>query len=380
MSVSSKRDPAADGRISGQLEILHIVEALGGGLATALEGYIEHYSAHHVIVAKRRPAHQTGDLLAEKADFIPLPPSFLGQLWMVWRLVRRTDADVIHAHSSWAGFFARLPPRTRAGRLVYTPHCFAFERTDVPKVLRRLYWAAEKILARRTTLYAVSSKHEYDLAKALRPDAPVVIAPPALPARVAAHQKSANGRRDCSISEARRLTVSTAGRICPQKGIDFFCSVVDHMRDITASDAAVSIDWLWIGAGEPEVANLLLARGVEITGWVSRHEVLERLSRADAYVHTAEWEAGIPYSLLDAASCDVPVLARRISAMTGAESVLWCDTSLEMAHLIRALAEMDRSALAAQQASELLSPCLGEEQSRQLRRAYECEPDDLEPA
>src|SRR4029453_19167015 len=58
------------------LRILHVVESLGSGVATALEGYIRNTSGHeHTVLGWRRDGAHTGDALDRlAAAVLPLPP------------------------------------------------------------------------------------------------------------------------------------------------------------------------------------------------------------------------------------------------------------------------------------------------------------------
>ena len=59
-----RRPPLAttDGRAVSGLNVLHVVEALGSGIATALEDYVRSTpDHHHTVLAYRRPSAQTGD-------------------------------------------------------------------------------------------------------------------------------------------------------------------------------------------------------------------------------------------------------------------------------------------------------------------------------
>ena len=54
-------------RPSARLHVLHVVEALGSGIATALEDYLRSTPDHiHSVIAYRRPSAQTGDELSSK--------------------------------------------------------------------------------------------------------------------------------------------------------------------------------------------------------------------------------------------------------------------------------------------------------------------------
>ncbi len=73
----------------------------------------------------------------------------------VRRLVSQLAPDVVHAHSSFPGVYARAA-LLHGPRLVYTPHCFAFERRDVGWVARSTYRAVERALRGRADLLAAA--------------------------------------------------------------------------------------------------------------------------------------------------------------------------------------------------------------------------------
>src|SRR6185295_18437782 len=90
----------------------------------------------------------------------------------LWRSLRAAVADVrpdvVHLHSSMAGALGRLqPPLPGRPAVVYSPHCFAFERRDILRERRWAYRLAEFVLARRTDAFICVSPHEAQLARNL---------------------------------------------------------------------------------------------------------------------------------------------------------------------------------------------------------------------
>jgi glycosyltransferase involved in cell wall biosynthesis len=74
-----------------------------------------------------------------------------------------------------------------------------------------------------------------------------------------------------------------------------------------------------------------------VSGWLLREEVVHRLRGADAYLHTAEWEAGYPLSLLEAGALDLPLVVRAIPSLV--------DLPLPLAHSPEQAAAQLRSLL-----------------------------------
>jgi hypothetical protein len=242
------------------LKVLHVVEALGSGIATALEDYLRSTPGHaHTILGYRRPSAQTGDELERLATrLLLLPEGRLAQIRTVRRWVRELGPDVIHAHSTFAGLYVRLFVRAPAATLIYTPHAYPFERRDIPAALRGLYWLIEALLSLRGGCVAAVGPREAELAERLPGKQVVVQLPnvvrsvrPALPASV--QDRSAEGE----------LRLAMLGRISPQKGPDFFRRAVELSQAL-----ALPLRWIWVGGGEPADEQALRRAGAEVTGWL----------------------------------------------------------------------------------------------------------------
>jgi glycosyltransferase involved in cell wall biosynthesis len=297
------------------LQVLHVVESLGSGVATALESYIRNTPGHvHTVLAWRRDGAHTGDALDRlAAAVLPLPPGRLAQLRAVRRHVARLRPDVVHAHSSYAGFYVRL--LGRPGRsLVYTPHGFSFERRDISPALRGAFWLTEALLSLRGGCVAAVGPREARLAERL-PGRQLVLYVPNV-----ADDLQLSGCPPGQMGETGRLRVAAMGRISAQKGPGFFRSAASLSRRL-----GLPIDWMWVGGGDPEDEQVLREAGVLVTGWSSRSAALGWLSTADVYVHTAAWE-GAPMSVLEAAALNLPILARRSAALEALGLELLYDT------------------------------------------------------
>jgi glycosyltransferase involved in cell wall biosynthesis len=279
--------------------ILHIVEAFGGGVMTAVNDYTRNTDEQyrHIILARKRPQHDTGR--SHAVEFYPLgsvrglPITYV----QTARLVRRLRPDVVHLHSSWAGVLGRVLPIDRQ-RIVYTPHCFAFERSDVRPLTRWLLEAVERVLAYRTEALAGVSPREAALGAKLRPSMSTYYVP-----NVAPHS--------CSKAEARTagpIVVTTVGRVSPQKDPQWFIEFAANLRDLGGE-----YKFQWLGGGDEKAEAPLKHVGIDVSGWLSHDEIIERLVQSHVYVHSAAWE-GLPLSLLEACSAGLPVVARSIPA------------------------------------------------------------------
>ncbi len=281
--------------------VWHVTEAMGGGLATAVHEFVRstpEYSHH--LVGHLRTQHQTG----ESGPFDGVASAERGGPLGLAALLRDPGdlpaPDVVHVHSAWAGLVARVLLHRHRSRLVYSPHSYYFERTDIPRVAQWAAWGLERLLARATRVVVAVSPYEAELATRLGCDVRFVPNVARLPLR----RRVPAPRRAGAVP---RLV--TVGRVEPQKDPRFFAATVDALRAL-----GTDVEAVWIGAGPPDLEAVLRASGVEVTGWVDRTEVLDEVRAADVYVHTAAWE-GNPLTVLEAESLGVPLAVRSIPAM-----------------------------------------------------------------
>jgi glycosyltransferase involved in cell wall biosynthesis len=312
---------------SRPLLVLHVVESFGAGVAAALESYREVTidSVTHEILGFRRVGAQIDRDSEPLRAFVRLPRGKVAQLISIRRHLATTSADVIHAHSSWAGFFSRLA-RPRGGPpIVYSPHCFAFERTVLTSLGQSIYRWVERRLGRHTDLFAAVGQREAALAKELCPKTPTVIVPHALSTTVRQMLLDIPKR-----PPATSIVVATVARIAVQKDVDYFLAAKRNLDAASASPDG-EVQFVWIGGGDQRLTAKLVRAGVRVTGWLPRSQALQQLAEVDIYVHSAAWEAGWPISLLEAAHARRPIVCRQIGASEGLPAELLVGDPSEMA-------------------------------------------------
>lgn len=305
--------------------VLHVVESYGGGVASAVAQYVRSTpDFSHVLIRRVR----SGDYVSDTSEgvfreVLELPRGHFSALASLNSHIGRLSPAVIHAHSSFAGAYVRLLPRSalKGSRVVYTPHCYAFERTDLAPLWRQIYLGAERMLSRRTSVIAGCSQREVSLAKRLNPRTPGVFVP--------------NTAGRSGPPQARGLVrtpdVVGIGRLAPQKDPTFFANTFQALATTRPEVTAA-----WIGGGTPEQEHEMTRLSVEVTGWRPREETLQLLEGAKIYLHTAAWE-GFPMSLLEANFLGVPVVARSIAALEGAPSSWVGSTPANMARIATGL-------------------------------------------
>lgn len=274
------------------LRILHVTECVGGGVGRALDqipGSVPEYD-HFLLSVRPSAQNPTGTGFVSTHS---MPRGHFKRILCLRHLAAELQPNIIHAHSSWAGFYARAS--NIGPRIVYQPHGYAF--ISGPPVRRLAFFAAEWILAQRESTVAVLSPHEFRVAGRLNPRSRRVLARNA--PTVAPTPRPSHGRDRCVVM---------VGRICDQKDPDYFLALKQ-----TVTGLEPTIAFRWIGDGDAKQRRNLERQGVYVTGWLGGRELVAELQSAGLYAHTARYE-GFPQSILDAAACGLPVVARAIPA------------------------------------------------------------------
>lgn len=277
------------------LRVLHVTEALGGGVQSAIANYIDQLpEVEHAVYSRARGGQATYSW-SSPVEHERYTGGLAGFFVRLVRKVRQERPDIVHLHSSFAGAArAVLPPGTA---VVYSPHCYAMERRDLGAVPRAGFAAVEYLLARRTRAVVAVSGREASLSRRLNSRVPVALALNPAPFE-------APTSRAPSSDPAEVVMV---GRISPQKDPGLFAAVAASTRDAPWR-------YVWIGDGDPDARAALVRAGVEVTGWTPPEQAARRVAQARLYLHSAAWEGG-PLSTIEAATLGTPVLARDIPSM-----------------------------------------------------------------
>lgn len=300
------------------MRVLHVTDCFHGGVATAVDQYARLTPGHdHLLLSNNArgsdaPVARTpGVFLADRA----LPESPVAAVREIRETVRRFRPDVVHAHSSFAGAYARaaagidrLTPGRQAPPVIYTPHSFAFERADIPTWKRSLFHGMEKALYPLTSVGAPCADREGELMAGLGTrfsrNVPVIVVPNAL----LDDHPAVPG----SWSPTTPPTVGVVSRVTPQRDPAFFAATAALIRD-----ARPDVRFTWIGDGDGKDATLttlLEDAGIEVTGWLSGAELRRRVAELSLVIHTARWD-GFPMAVLEARRIGVPLLVRDIPAL-----------------------------------------------------------------
>jgi len=309
------------------LHLVHILEATTGGTRRHLRdlalGLDPEAFRVDVIVSLRRDPDAARDLALFRergigVHVVPMrrriaPLADAVALLRLVRLLRRLRPDIVHAHSSKAGFLGRLAARVAGVRaIVYTPHAFSFEDAGAP-LRTRCYRLLERLAIPWTArLIAVSSRDAEEARQLGFPAARV----DRIPNGIREAEKGARTEAPASRKpEGGVPTVLFLGRLCRQKGPDLLLAAIPEiLRHVPEARFRIVGEGPW-----RDWAVRLAAReswGDRVSFGHARDEadVAQEFAAATLLVLPSRWE-GLPYTLLEALQAGVPVVAADVGGV-----------------------------------------------------------------
>jgi len=236
------------------------------------------------------------------------PHKDIRALVKVFQAVKSFNPDLVSAHSTKAGFAARVTCAILRKPGLFTAHGWAFtEGRSMWK--RRLLALAERLAAKVTAKIICVSEHDRDLAlrwKVARPEQLVVIHNGTNP-QPFLKADGAPLRRELRLEKATVLTF--VGRLAPPKDPFALLEAVKKLPEGVL---------LLVGDGE---LRPLVERSIRELGLVDRVRLLGQrsdipriLAASNIFVLSSRWE-GLPYTIIEAMMAGLPVVATEVGGV-----------------------------------------------------------------
>lgn len=299
------------------MKIVHVVEPFASGLATFLKLLTDELDNHtHIIVHGEREELISSDevkkfFLKGNVKFIrwksakrELNPfnDFKANIELYKILNRFRNADVIHLHSSKAGFIGRVVAKQlNLKQIIYTPNGAPFLMSGVSRKKLLMYEVLEKIASKFVGDIVCSSESECVeyVNRGFKADF--------INNGTLIGKKSFVPNKDYS-----KFRIVTLGRLSEQKNPFLFNQIALALTELK------HFEFVWIGDGED--IKEITAPNIKVTGWLTKKGVQDEISKADLYLSTSHFE-GLPFSVMEAMSLGKCLL---LSDCTGNINLVKC--------------------------------------------------------
>lgn len=281
--------------MSRHKKILHIVEAFGGGVFTYLVDLVNATDREFDIVIAYGIREETFEnfekYFSNRVKFIQIknftrginPIKDLKALLEIRKVVKSEKPDIVHLHSSKAGFLGRFAVSSTKYKILYNPHGYSFLMKDCSTLKRKIYWLLEKIGTIKKCTIVACSQGEH--AETLKLTSNAICINNGININKLKNDTKELKEKQINLSD---IKICTVGRIGYQKNPELFDKIATKLPNT---------EFTWIGDGE--LKENLTSTNIKITGWKERKEVLEELNKNDIFILTSLWE-GLPISLLEA--------------------------------------------------------------------------------
>lgn len=301
-----------------KIRVLHVAEAAGG-----VERYLEtlfKYSkdqVENILVCSKNYNYEKFKTLADRVIVLKMahdiePSSDIKVERTLRRIIKQVKPDIVYAHSSKAGAFARIADLGLNNKVIYNPHGWAFNMQQSAKKKKMYKWV-EKISAYFCDKIVCISDAERESAlreKICKPSKLQVIYNGIDLEEI--EKTTPMSRAQLGIPEDV-FVVGMVGRLSKQKAPDTFVKAAKLIKE-KIPDAF----FLMVGDGElrDQIEGLInqydLGSSFLITGWVDNPTAYMKIM--DVGMLLSRWE-GFGLVLPEYMACGVPIVATNVDAI-----------------------------------------------------------------
>ncbi|MEN6349292.1 MAG: glycosyltransferase [Syntrophomonas sp.] len=268
------------------MKVLHIGEYARGGVAThinqllAYQAKIPEITGLNLLLAARS-AGEKFVLVPEHIyyyDFCRRLSQVLPAIVRIRKWILKLQPDIVHIHSSYAGFLARVACFLclKRPKIIYCAHGWSFNM-EVHPLKKRILAYIEKILSLNTSLIINISRYEHDSAAQNKlPMKKMIMVYNGVRERTEVAEPALSLDNDC-------INLLFAGRFDRPKGLDILLRVF-------AGYQLKKIKLFLLGESVLGDLELNIPSDVVNLGWVYEDEIDSYYSLFDAVIMPSRWE------------------------------------------------------------------------------------------
>lgn len=301
-----------------KIRVLHVAEAAGG-----VERYLEtlfKYSkdqVENILVCSQNYDYKKFKTLADRVIVLRMAhdiesSSDIKVERTLRRIIKQLKPDIVYAHSSKAGAFARIADLGLNNKVIYNPHGWAFNMQQSAKKKEMYKWV-EKISAHFCDKIVCISDAEKESAlreKICKPSKLQVIYNGIDLEEI--EKTTPMSRAQLGIPEGA-FVIGMVGRLSKQKAPDTFVKAAKLIKE-----KIPNAFFLMVGDGElrDQIENLIsqydLGSSFLITGWVDNSTAYMKIMNVGMLL--SRWE-GFGLVLPEYMACGIPIVATNVDAI-----------------------------------------------------------------
>jgi glycosyltransferase involved in cell wall biosynthesis len=315
------------------MKVLQVIEATLAGVGRHVRSLCEYLiDQNHQLTVAYAPHRMDDQFRQFVADYqneirfvslnIKRKVSPISDLLAVVRLLRliRLEGpfDITHGHSAKGGAIARVAGSLSGVPTVYTPHALISASPEVSKTKAYVYNLIERILGHSVTskMIAVSEgEYEFILKLGLISDARIVLIKNGIDDEDIEYFAA---RTPCKDLSSKPLTLGSTMRFTAQKAPDH---LVEAFIGVCAALPQVPMRLVIAGDGEllrevkRQAESSGLGERISFLGWQA--DIKAVLQNIDVFVMSSLYEAGLPYSIMEAMAAKLPVISTNVFGTKG---------------------------------------------------------------
>lgn len=304
--------------MSSKIQVLHITQSSVAGVATYIEYIFKYLDKSkyelYLICLPNSPLSKVIKKLGYKHFPIAFPRNIspiqdLLACIGIYRVIKNTRCQIIHLHSSKAGFIGRFVAMLSGFKqIIYTPNAFYYLSQSGMK--RHLFIRLEK-LAKPFSKYLIATSYsEYKRAvdeisfnknKVVKIDNSIDVRP----LKIKANDSMVN-------------SIMFVGRFCYQKNPEMFIRMVKILNNVKPQQKYVMIGYISNDIESENAKNIIkkynLINTITIIEWQDRKRTLDMIQHCSVMVMPSRYES-FGYVAAEAMALNKPVVATNVDGL-----------------------------------------------------------------